>query len=88
MTTKVNDVYAAGQFVTASVTHFTITKTGMAEADLETIYKTVASKATPILVGAIDGNDVRVAVENNGSWTAADMDTALGGDFSVADFAY
>ena len=86
MTTKVNDVYAAGQFVTASVTHFT--KTGMAEADLETIYKTVASKATPILVGAIDGNDVRVAVENNGSWTAADMDTALGGDFSVADFAY
>lgn len=88
MTTKVNDVYAGGQFVTASVTHFTVSKVGLAASDLEAVYKTVASKATPILIGDIDSDAVRVAVENNGSWTAADLEAALGAGYTVADFAY
>ena len=88
MTAKVNDVYAAGQFMVGSLAHFTVTHSGMASSDLELIYKTVATKGTPVIIGAIDGDDVRVAVENSSGWTTADLTTALGAGFSAADFAY
>lgn len=88
MTTKVNDVYAAGQFALASVTHFTLGHVGMVDADMELVYKTLATKATPIMIGAIDSDEVRVAIENTGAWTAADLATALGAGWTAVDFDY
>ena len=55
---------------------------------MKAIIEGTGTRATVVLVGAIDGNDVRIAVENNGAWDAAGLDAALGADFSVADFAY
>jgi uncharacterized protein len=85
---KVHESYDAGQFLTGNLNHFTVTKTGMASADMKAIVETTGTKATVVLLGAIDGNDVRIAVENNGAWDAAGLDAALGADFTVADFAY
>lgn len=88
MTTKVNDVTAKGQFVTGSVVHFTLGHTGMVDADIAAVYKTIAQKSTPILIGTIDTDTVRVAVENDGSWLAADIATAMGAGWTCVDFAY
>ena len=65
---KVHETYAAGQFLTGNLNHFTVTKTGMASSDLKAIIEGAGTRATVVLVGAIDGNDVRIAVENNGAW--------------------
>lgn len=88
MVDKVNDVYADGQFVTASLTHFTLGLTGMVAADLAHVYKTVSAHATVVMIGAIDTAEVRVAVENNGAWTATALATALAGTWTAVDFAY
>ena len=64
---KVHETYAAGQF-TGNLNHFTVTKTGMASSDPKAIIEGTGTRATVVLVGAIDGNDVRIAVENNGAW--------------------
>ena len=85
---KVHESYDAGQFLTGNLNHYTVTKTGMASGDMKAIVETTGTKATVVLLGAIDGNDVRIAVENNGAWDAAGLDAALGADFSVADFTY
>ena len=89
---KVHETYAAGQFLTGNLNHFTVTKTGMASSDLKAIIEGAGTRATVVLVGAIDGNDVRIAVENNGV-TAAELQTAVraasgDADVTVADFAY
>jgi hypothetical protein len=85
---KVHETYSAGQFLTGNLNHFTVTKTGMAASDMKAVIEGAGTRATVVLVGAIDGNDVRIAVENNGAWDAAGLDAALGADFSVADFDY
>ena len=84
---KVHESYDAGQFLTGNLNHFTVTKTGMAASDMKAIVETTGTRATVVLLGAIDGNDVRIAVENS-AWDALGLDAALGADFSVADFAY
>ena len=43
----------------------------MASSDLKAIIEGAGTRATVVLVGAIDGNDVRIAVENNGAWDAS-----------------
>ena len=88
MVDKVHNDYLAGQFVTASLTHFTLGLAGMAASDLEHVYKTLATRATTVIIGAIAGDEVRVAVENNGAWDAAGLEAALGGAWTAADFAY
>ena len=65
---KVHESYDAGQFLTGNLNHFTVTKTGMAASDMKAIIEGAGTRATVVLVGAIDGNDVRIAVENNGAW--------------------
>jgi len=49
---------------------------------------TVELRATLVIIGAVDAGDMRVAVENNDSWTAATLASALGAGWTVADFAY
>jgi|TARA_R110000772_G_scaffold3706_11_gene13263 hypothetical protein len=88
MTTKVNDVTAKGQFVTGSVVHFTLGHTGMVDTDIEAVYKAISAKSTPIMIGTIDTDTVRVAVENDGSWAADDIATAMGAGWTCVDFAY
>ena len=61
---KVHESYDAGQFLTGNLNHFTVTKTGMAASDMKAIVETTGTRATVVLLGAIDGNDVRIAVEN------------------------
>ena len=45
---------------------------------MKAIIEGAGTRATVVLVGAIDGNDVRIAVENNGAWTGL---VALGANF-------
>ena len=54
--------------LTGNLNHFTVTKTGMASSDPKAIIEGTGTRATVVLVGAIDGNDVTIAVENNGAW--------------------
>ena len=88
MVTKVHEEFNPGQFLTGNLNHFTLTKTGLAAADLKTVVETVGTRATVVLLGEIDGDDVRVAVENNGAWTAATLDTAMGAGWTVTEFVY
>ena len=90
MALKVNDVYTAGQFAVGSLSHFTLGHTGMAASDMEEIYKVLSTKGTPVIIGAIDSDTVRVAVENANGWTAAELVLALGtgSDWTAVDFAY
>lgn len=88
MVQKVHEAFVAGQFLTANLNHFTLVKTGLAAADLKKVVETVGTRATVVLLGTIDGDDVRVAVENNGAWTAATLDAAMGAGWTVTDFVY
>jgi len=88
MTTKVNNTWAVGQFVTGSVDHFTLTAGGAIVAtDLEAITVAVAQKATIVLIGALGDTTLNIAIENDGAWTAADLEAALTG-YTVAVLAY
>ena len=58
---KVHETYSAGQFLTGNLNHFTVTKTGMAASDMKAVIEGAGTRATVVLVGAIDGNDVRIA---------------------------
>jgi len=85
---KVHESYDAGQFLTGSLTHFTVGLTGMAASDMKHLVETAGTRATVVILGAIDSDAVRIAVENNGAWTDTTLDAALGGAWTVADFAY
>ena len=90
---KANEVYSSGQFLTASLSHFELTKTGLAAGDMKHIVETISTRATVVILGAINGTKVKVAVENNGAWTAATLDAALeptdvSTDWAVAVHAY
>tara|TARA_B110001454_G_scaffold152065_1_gene141446 strand:- start:113 stop:367 length:255 start_codon:yes stop_codon:yes gene_type:complete len=82
-TTKVNESYDAGQFLTASLTHFTVTHT--TAVVMKDLVETASTRATVVILGDAGG---RIAVENNGAWTAATLQTALGTGYTVADFDY
>ena len=86
-------VYSSGQFLTGNLQHFTLTHVGLAATDMQHIVDTVQLRATVVVIGAIATNDIRIAVENNGAWTAATLDAALeptdsSTDWTVADFDY
>ena len=85
---KVHESYDAGQFLTGSLTHFTVGLTGMAASDMKHLVETAGTRATVVVPGDIAADAVRIAVENNGAWTDATLDAALGGAWTVADFAY
>jgi hypothetical protein len=79
---KVHETYSAGQFLTASLTHFTIAHASIVMKDL---VETVSTRATVVILGA---GGARIAVENNGAWTAATLQAALGAGWTVTDFDY
>jgi hypothetical protein len=78
---KAHESYDAGQFLTGSLTHFAIGGTVV----VKHLVETASTRATVVILGADGG---RIAVENNGAWTAASLQAALGGDYTVADFDY
>ena len=81
---KAHESYDAGQFLTGSLVHFTITTT-LPAVDMKHLVETASTRATVVILGADGG---RIAVENNGAWSAASLEAALGADYTVADFAY
>ena len=81
MVAKVHESFDAGQFLTGSLIHFSIGGT----IDMKHLVETVGTRATVVILGA---GGARIAVENNGAWDAAGLQTALGGDYTVADFDY
>jgi hypothetical protein len=83
MVAKVHESFDAGQFLTGSLNHFTISNVD--GIDMKHLVETVGTRATVVILGA--GGE-RIAVENNGAWDAAGLQTALGGNYVVADFAY
>ena len=85
---KANEVYSSGQFLTASLSHFTIAKTGLAAGDMKALVETTSTRATVVILGAIAAGATRIAVENNGSWTAATLTAALGTGWTATAFAY
>lgn len=78
---RTHESYDAGQFLTGSLVHFDIAGTVVAKHVVET----VGTRATVVILGA---GANRVAVENNGAWTAASLTEALGGDYVATDFDY
>ena len=84
MVAKVHESYDAGQFLTGSLVHFTITKVA-GSISAKHVVETVGTRATVVILGEAAE---RVAVENNGAWTAATLTAALGDDYSAADFDY
>ena len=79
---KAHESYDAGQFLTGSLIHFSITGSPI---DMKHLVETISTRATVVILGA--GGE-RVAVENNGAWDAASLEAALGAGYTVADFAY
>ena len=87
---KAHESYDAGQFLTGSLVHFDIANfeadgTTPKAVDMKVLVETASTRATVVILGA-DG--ARIAVENNGAWSAADLQAALGGNYAVADFDY
>ena len=78
---KTHESYDAGQFLTGSLVHFEIAGT----IDMKHLVETISTRATVVILGA--GGE-RVAVENNGAWSAASLEAALGAGYTVTDFAY
>lgn len=100
MVIKVHEAFNAGQFLTGNLNHFSVTNADFdaaaAAADVAAAKKhlveTTGTRATVVLLGTIvDGTSegtVRIGVENNGAWTAATLQTALGAGWTVAEFVY
>lgn len=88
---RTHESYDAGQFLTGSLVHFDISNGLEADnvtpvaIDMKHLVETASTRATVVILG--DGG-FRIAVENNGAWDAAGLEAALGGDYTVADFAY
>ena len=88
MVAKVHESFDAGQFLTGSLNHFTISYddgAGDTTVNKKHLVETVGTRATVVILGA--GGE-RIAVENNGAWDAAGLQAALGGNYVVADFDY
>ncbi len=80
---KAHESYDAGQFLTGSLVHFDISNVdGIVAKD---VVETASTRATVVILGA---GAARIAVENNGAWSAADLQATLGGNYVVADFDY
>lgn len=82
--TKTHDDWSAGQFLTGNLNHFSIAKAA-GSIVIKDVVATASMRATVVLVG--DGGG-RIAVENNGAWTAATLEAALGAGWTVTDFTY
>ena len=82
--TKTHDDWSAGQFLTGNLNHFSIAK-GAGSIVIKDVVAVASMRATVVLVG--DGG-ARIAVENNGAWTAATLEAALGAGWTVTDFTY
>jgi hypothetical protein len=80
---KTHESYDAGQFLTGSLTHFTITHSSAVV--VKDLVETTSTRATVVILGA---GGARIAVENNGAWTAVTLEAALGAGYTVADFDY
>ena len=80
---KTHESYDAGEFLTGSLTHFTITHT--VAVVVKDLVETTSTRATVVILGA---GGARIAVENNGAWTAVTLEAALGAGYTVADFDY
>ena len=88
MVAKVHESYDAGQFLTGSLNHFTVSHddgAGDTTVDKKHLVETAGTRATVVILGADGG---RIAVENNGAWDAAGLEAALGAGYTVADFDY
>lgn len=103
MVDKVNESYNPGQFLTGNLNHFSVT---FADFDASTgdvafyaarkhLVETTTTRGTVVLLGElVDGTaegTIRIAVENNGAWTATTLAAALNVGTSgwvVADFVY
>jgi len=81
--TKTHDTWSEGQFLTGNLVHFSIAHTGAIV--IKDLVEAASMRATVVLVG--DGG-ARIAVENNGAWTAATLQAALGTGWTVTDFDY
>ena len=80
---KVHESYDAGQFLTAGLVHFSISHT--TAVVMKDLVETASMRATVVILGDAGA---RIAVENNGAWTAATLETALGTGWTVTDFDY
>jgi len=72
--TKTHDTWSAGQFLTGNLAHFTITST--AAIVIKHLVETTSMRATVVLLGDAGA---RIAVENNGAWSALSLSAALSG---------
>ena len=100
MVTKVHEAFNAGQFLTGNLNHFSVTTANFdaSTADVpfaaakKKLVETAGTRATVVLLGTlVDGSSegtIRIGVENNGAWTAATLEAALGAGWAVADFVY
>ena len=80
---KAHESYDAGQFLTGSLVHFDISNVdGIVAKD---VVEPASTRATVVILGA---GAARIAVANNGAWSAAALQAALGGNYVVADFDY
>ena len=80
---KVHESYDAGQFLTAGLVHFSVSHTGAVV--MKHLVETASMRATVVILGDAGA---RIAVENNGAWTAATLEAALGAGWTVTDFVY
>jgi len=95
MVAKVNGAVAAGQFLGHDVDHFTISGVDLGvAANAQHVADTIEQKATVIMIGALgDGSaspavGTRIAVESPSGWTAAALQTALGGSYTATAYTY
>lgn len=71
----------------------TLTALNAHKAAVKRAVHIVEGRATLVVMGAVAANNLRVAVENNGTWTAALLEAELnagytGSTWTVAAFAY
>lgn len=87
MVAKIHEAYNAGQFLTGSLVHFEVDN-GTGTVDNKVLVEAVSMRATVVILGVNGGAGatVRIAVENNGAWTASALATATG--YTVAAFTY
>ena len=84
-----NTTYQAGQFLTGSLKHFTVT--AAAGAPQQEALQVIGTRATIVEIGVLGGATFRVALENSSPWDVATLDAAFT-EATVAatsdDFAY
>ena len=95
MVAKVNGAVAAGSFIGHDIEHFAISGVALGTAANAThVVDTVEQKATIVLIGALGAGSAtpavptQIAVESPSGWTAAALQTALGGSYTVTAVTY